>query len=421
MWEKMENNAPSTLRGSGPASAKQTFNLVNAYENLFGRYWIPAGFLIFLTGLFWAPSAHNYKVIVSCMLLLPALLSAFAFRRWREWFFVTPVAPLLLLYMVYMIAISALRGAESIAFAQWSFYILVFLFGISTQLHIEQSTLCRGLAAAAIIAALAAVYAFFIDGRSGALWHPDYRLEGYAALYNPLKSGHLFGAFVVIGAWCGFVERRLRPLCWLAAGICFLAVLMTGSRSPCIALFAVAVWNIVGLSRGRRRLFALLKLAIFATAATAIFWQKLSERGLSLRPEVWSQALSLSLKHPVLGVGLGSNLDIPMSVGGDLYDTHNVFLAVFYYGGIIGLALFILAFGASFWGAWQRRQVSPLFLLAAALHLYGLSTLQFDGGSLLGRPTVYWILYWVPMALFLYGAYRYRAPLAMPYADAKQR
>jgi hypothetical protein len=388
-----------------PASAKSTFNLVAVYENLLGRYWIPTGFFIFLSGFFWIPTQHNYKVVVSYASLLPSLLSMLTFRRWREWF-KTPLVPLLFLYFAYMIVMAALRGADPVAFAQWSFYIVVFVFGISAQMRIEPATLHKILAAAVFAAAAAAIYAIVIDARSGLLWQAEYRLVGYATLYNPLKSGHLFGAFVVIGIWSGFVERRLRWLSWLAAAICTLTVLLTGSRAPCIALLVVSAWNIFGLCRGRERFFMLIKLTIIAVAAAFLFWHKLSERGMSLRPEVWNHAFSLSLKNFWFGVGLGSRLDIPMSVGGHLYDTHNVLLAVFYYGGIVGVLLFVLAFGASFSSAWQKRFSSPIFLLAASLQLYGLATLQFDGGSLIGRPTEYWILYWAPMALYLYAVFR---------------
>lgn len=391
-----------------PASAeKPKSKIVACYEIVLDRYWIPLGFLIFLSGFFWAPSQHNYKVIVSYALLLPAFLSAITFRRWRDWFFATPVLPLLLLYMIYMVTMAALRGSEPIAFAQWSFYILVFLFGLSAQLRIAPNALIQLLATATTIAACAAVYTIAIDWHNGSLQQIDYRLVGYGALYNALKSGHLFGAFAVIGAWCAIAQRSLRTMGFITCATCLLAVLLTGSRAPCLAMLTVAAWNIFGFYRGRSRYLALLALAIVASILAAIFWHKLSERGLSLRPEVWSISLKLARAHPWFGAGLGSGLDIPMSIGDNLYDTHNVFIAVFYYGGAVGLLLFALTFIFCLLGAWRRRRQSPIFPLATALQLYGLATLQFDGGSLLGRPTEYWVLYWVPMALYYYAACRY--------------
>lgn len=404
--------------GSNTEPVAVGWRIYRLYERAITHWWMPAGLLIFLSGFFWAPSQHNHKIITNYATLLPALLSIFTFRQWRLWFFSTPLIALLLTYLCYMIIMSLTRGQETLAFAHWSFYILLFIFGISARMTISDLTLTRLLAAAAISAAAGGSYALLADLHSGLIWESEYRLIGYGALYNALKSGHLFGAFAVIAVWAGFVDARQRWLHWAAGAVCIFSTLMTGSRAPCIALFTVAVLAIVGNMRGRQRLLVLLLTTFAAAAITALFWQKLSERGMSLRPQIWIKAIVLSLQHPWLGAGLGSELNITVSIREaywkpllfrtEVLDTHNVFLAVFFYGGLIGLLFFIAAFGASFLGAWQQRNKSPLFLLAALLQLYGLTTLQFDGGSLIGRPTEYWVLYWLPMALFLHAVFKQR-------------
>lgn len=368
-------------------------------------YWLVFGFFVFLTGFFWLPSTHSYKVIIPGVLLVPALLSLLSPQRWRLARRHGALLLLVLLYLVYMCAIAFWRGQEDVdGTLKWSIYTAVFLFGIGFGMRIATSRLLQLLLIGAVVAAAAAVYAAAVDLRSGAFWDAEYRLTGYGTLYNPLRSGHLWGAFAALALWCVYCDVRLwnqRWPAWLAALLGVAAVLSSGSRAPMLALLAVVVWVVIADTHGRRRWLYLLLTAAGTMILGALFWHVLSKRGLSLRPDIWPHVLELCKAHPWFGVGLGHALEIRLPPDFVFYDTHNVFLAALYYGGAIGLVLFLAAFGAAFWWAWQRRAVSALCGMAAVLQLYGLVTLQFDGGSLISRPSEFWVLYWLPMALYL--------------------
>jgi O-antigen ligase len=150
----------------------------------------------------------------------------------------------------------------------------------------------------------------------------------------------------------------------------------------------------------RKNPATLAALAGLSLAICFPLWSTLSERGLSLRPEIWGHVWGLVPQNPLFGVGLNEPLRIKVAEAVFL-DTHNIVLAVLYRGGMIGVALFLIMYGYSLYRIWSTSSESRLHTLSAILMLYGLLTLQFDGGSLLGRPTEFWVLLWFPLALSL--------------------
>lgn len=389
-------NNGAVRQGGVPAFLRQLDQLVCTY-------WIPFGLLVFLSGFFWAPSRHNFIVITYYALLLPALLGAFVPQRWRLLLTATPIPVLTALFLVYMSANAFLqRGWDVDDFFKWSFFIVLFIFAIGCAQRLTEIGLGRVLALAALAAALGGCYAIYRDIQTQYFWSPEYRLLGYATLYNELRSGFLFGAFTTLAAWVAMQNEQPR---WLriAAGVitvvCFATTLLTGSRAPLVALLAVAVWLTVA---GRRwdRLF----LTLVAAAAIAFLaWDRLSERGVSLRPEIWQYVWDLCKQQPWFGDGLiRYPLEVPTSEG-PKYNTHNVFLTVLYYGGFVGLLQFVVLTFGNLYLSWRDRLQSSVSLAAALLQLYALVALQFDGGNLLTRPADFWVLLWLPVALHLFG------------------
>lgn len=364
-------------------------------------YWLPAGLLIFLTGFFWAPSRHNLKTIVYLMLLLPALLSLLQWRRLRRLLTESPLPALVAVYLLYLTGTAWWHGQEeAAAFLKWSFFIVLFVWAVGGAMAIDERRLTRLLGCAALVAGVGAVVAIGRDFAAGLIDEAGYRLVGYGAFYNPLRSGHLFGAFAVIAAWSAALEQRRgwRVALALAAAACLAAAVLTGSRAPLLAMLGTALVVTMDM-RGRLRWVSLLLVVALALAVGVLFWGPLSERGWSLRPEIWAASLGIWLERPWFGAGLGASLAIPVSTGDVYIDTHNVFLAVLFYGGVVGLMLFAAVFGFTLIAGWRARRRAPLGYLAVALLGFGLLTLQFDGGGVLSRPNEFWVLLWLPVAL----------------------
>lgn len=394
-----------SVGGVNPSGGGPDLGARFALEVWLTRYLLPLGFLVFLTAHFWAPERHNYKVIVNLVLLMPALLSIFLFRGWRS--LGAEVTPLLLVaaYLGYMVAISAWRGDGAGDYAKWSLMILLFLFAVGLRIDLSLEVMQRLLFLAVLVAGAGALFAMVRDWSLGLMDDPSYRMMGYGTMHNPLRTGHLFGAFALLGVW-GAVSAgsrwALRVLMWLSALACLSALLMTGSRAPLLALFFSTAVLFLAYLRGSHRWLFLALLGVTVALVGVWFDERLLERGLSLRPDIWSQVMGRLAEYPWMGHGLGAPLEIQLHNGLVFVDTHNLLLAIQFYGGLVGVGLFFGMIGCVLVSAWRQRQMS-VACLAGALQLYGVATLQFDGGSLIGRANEFWILYWLPVALCIYS------------------
>ncbi len=367
--------------------------LIAAFHQFTRGRWLPAGFFLFLVGLFVLPGTHNYKVVLNFLLLLPALLCVAYVPDWWRFARRGEAAILLALaaaYLLYLAGSAAYRAPDGVEFLQWSLYIGLFLLGVGLCMRITTRQLLGLLLGATCVAAFAALYAMVRDVATGATFVEGYRLTGYGALYNPLRSGHLWGVFFVLGAGLalsGALSRAQRRLAVAASAMIFLAILLTGSRSPLLALFAVGLCWALFMAPSRQRWWGVVAVLLAALVALAVFWPALMERGWSLRPELWGMVLAKLPQHRWLGAGLGTEIVLRAGNGLTYYDPHNVLLAALYYGGVVGLLLFVALFAYAFRLAWRWRERSSLCALAAPLQVFGIVTLQFDGGSLIGRPT----------------------------------
>lgn len=393
------------MLASEPLNSAESHSRTAAVHRWICRYWLAAGFVFFVCGLFIAPDRHDYKVALNYLMMLPGLIAACFVARWwpaavRQRALLLPVAA----YLMYMAANACLQNREEgLAFVQWAAYIAIFVVAVGLCLEMSAQRIAQVLWLGAVAASAAALYAVFLDFSSGVIRHPEYRLSGYGALYNPLRSGHLFGAFFIVAIWCALlaplakVQRALAVLCGVVQ---LIALLLTGSRSPLLALLVVALLIVATVPKSRGWRYC--GFFLLAAGMTLLgFGERLIARGWSLRPELWQLTLAQVAERPWFGAGLGNQILLNASNGVPYYDTHNIFLAALYYGGGVGLLLFAACFGAGFRVAWSRRSRAPQFWIAALLQVFGIATLQFDGGSLIGRPTEFWILYWLPIALTL--------------------
>lgn len=347
------------------------------------------------------PGIHEFRILIQNFLLIPCLLSV-VFCRHRSQFFSEPkILGVVVAYLFYMASVSFFRTHDA-AFFQWALYILLLLFGISTAMNLQWQTLVKLLLATVVVAAFSIVYATVKDW--AILRQLGYRMTGYGGLYNPLRSGHVWGFFVVIGVFlCSYARqwlgRGLAP-CIAATIVCFAGVLMSGSRSPLFGILTSCACALLVTPKPEVRKLLLSIMASMAVPIIAL-GSEFSDRGLSFRPEIWAKAIELTMPHPWLGCGLGCGVEILTPSGLSVIEPHNNLISAFYFGGLFGLALFLATFAVALQMQWRISRTSPMALLALVLQVFGLTTLLFDGGGLIGRPSEFWLLYWLPVALIL--------------------
>jgi O-antigen ligase len=285
--------------------------------------------------------------------------------------------------------------------------VFLLLYGIGCNLNISEQRLLQLLSIGIFTCTLASVvvFALLAAGHSEVLQNG--RIFGYGPLINPLLSGNLYGCYLValIGIVASAPPSRLGQLAFVVAALLILALILgTESRSPLLAL-GVAI-TAISLRKRNPAAFKLWALTM-ATAALLgiIFWQTLAERGLSLRPEIWSQVIALCLQKPWFGHGLGASIQF-MSDGVTWYDTHNIPLAIWYAAGLPALLAWLILNGWLVWALW--RTPGRMALVALGWLIYGIIATTFEGSGLPSRPTELWYLLWLPFAL---GFWTLRQPV----------
>ncbi|HEY9036984.1 MAG TPA: O-antigen ligase family protein [Pseudomonadales bacterium] len=357
---------------------------------------LPVGLLLFLSGFFIAHYDTFFRNAVYATVLLPALLCACLDpRAWMRTIARTPMAWWLILFCVYLNVSPRWNATptEHDPYLKYSAYIVLFFYAVCVVAR-QPARLWTVLRMAGVLAAVSACYSFWYvgldaDSLRGGRFHA-------AAIEHPLLSGNVYGVFLVM--WlaeqrqCDHWPRWAAALCALPV---FILVLLTQARSPLLGTGFALLLVALSFPAVYRR------WVMYACGAGAlgllVFWQPLLMRGLSQRPDIWATVLDQALVHPWLGHGLGSE---PVFVRrhSTLFDAHNVPLAVFFYGGAVGLLLWLGVLASAGRALWQQRH-HALGLLAAVMLAYGVTTTFFEAGYFISRPKENWFYLWWPLAL----------------------
>jgi hypothetical protein len=184
-------------------------------------------------------------------------------------------------------------------------------------------------------------------------------------------------------------------------------VVLTYSRAAWLAILVANVCMLFVAHRWktRRNILMLLGLATLATALGG--WHSVEQRGLSYRPQIFMQSAHLILLHPWAGLGMGSRYTIHIA---DLMWTHshNAFTHTAIILGIPAALLWLWLWSIVGWRSWMFRHVTTGRCLLA-LWIYATVAFQFDAPDLLQRPSVEWLLGWLPLAIGMGLGWRARS------------
>jgi O-antigen ligase len=378
------------------------------------RYWLPLGLAVFLTVPFWAPTRDALKTNTYLFVLLPALLLMCDLKAVYRALAGNVLLLLLLCFVMYISLSSAwVVAPEEAGVVKKMLYVFIFCYGVGLQMQLTErrllTLLCIGIGVCALGAAIS--LAWMAIAPADVLI--DQRLYGYGPLKNSLLSGNLYGCYLIILVGiivCVPLDRRYALAALVAGLLIFAFVAATKSRSPLLGLAVASTVILIKRSDARVLKLWLLSAAI-AVVSAALFWDTLSARGLSLRPELWLKTLQICLQNPWFGRGAEAVISVVGDDGTVWNNTHNLWLTIWYFAGLPALMLWI-AFNALLLRAlWQLQ--GTVATLALGLLVYGVMTTFFDGGGLPGRPTEFWYQIWLPIAL-AYWAGAGRSPLAAP-------
>lgn len=360
-------------------------------------YILPLGFLILLTGMFWIGERPNYHKAFYAFLAIPTLLALtikpnVILKLSRNGIFIAFI--IFSLYTILSIAWSGTDNKTASLIKRPLYIAMLFFCATIVALHSHirlERILLLSIGLATVSALISTGYYLLYDTTN--------RLPGYRALYNPLLTSHVYGMFTAMATALLFITRGKRLIAVLCAFLCLTTLLLlTGSRTPLLALAATFAWLIL-LHRNRKAIIALTALIAAALLLAALSPESLTNRGLSYRPEIWQQAWLQISERPWLGHGYDHEMIFWVKGFKHAFaDPHNMELAVLFSGGIIGLCLWLALYLIAIVFAW-RNHSDTLTLMASAALVFGFAAGLTEGNSFMSRPKEHWFLIWIPFTL----------------------
>jgi len=383
----------TTSQAVTPSLRARTAHVLNGYI-------LPFGWLVIMTGMFWAWERPLYHKFFYIFLAAPTLIAVALQPQLLKRLASNPMFLAFAAFSAYiMLTVSWASESEDFgSLFKRPLYIAMVLLsaGIIAIEHPQRMPQVSRVAAviATAAAALSLVYFYGIQGAPfGA------RFDGYGALYNPLLSAHVFGAFASFWLATWYIgKNHWNPVALICLAILGLTLVSTGSRTPIVGLAAALLWLMAAGNKKRGGIA--IAIALLGVAALyAVVPDVLTQRGASYRPEIWMESLRQIGEKPWLGHGYDSEMVVKIaSLPKPLADPHNIELGVLYMGGIVGFVLWMVLYGLAMRFCWLNRR-EPQVVLAATWLVFGFASGLTEGSAFLSRPKEHWFLIWIPMAL----------------------
>ena len=367
-------------------------------------YILPLGFFFFLSGILFLSSFSAYHTQIYIFLIVPTLLLLLIKPGDYTHLLSSPAFLILLVLLAYT-GLSLFWNppeVNDLKYLKQLLIILLFVISIITLAKDNSHKLILLLLLSAVIYSASAYYSIVQDYVINQ--KPlSTRIIGQGNLSNPLLSSHIYGIFCTfVIAYFFSQARNLKKdlfLLFIFTGL-ILFTLLTGSRTPLVGMTAVLIFMIW---EHKNKWIIYLFLLFFVLFIIYLFfnYEALISRGFSYRPEIWSITLNYILAKPILGYGIGSNIDIYIqALNTHFNDTHNIHLGLTYKLGITGLLIWL---GLLYFliKIYIRNKSSVLAQIGMALLIYGFFSGLTEGFSFLTRPKEVWFLTWLPIGLLL--------------------
>jgi O-antigen ligase len=351
--------------------------------------------------MFWLWDRNLYHRVFYLFLAFPSLLALVLRPGLLLPMIRQPIFIAFALFTVYMMVTLAWSetATDTALLLKRPFYIALLLLGagliaLNDARKLEQVLHIAGLVAVLSVACSLAYFLYEAWFNAGGKRRP-----GNGALYNPLLTAHVYGAFTAYWLARWFLAERGQsrgPLVCLA--VLSMSLLATGSRTPFLGLGAALLWLAFTVN-SRRVLLGFLAGAVMLLVQYSLSSAMHIWAGASHRPTIWMDAIRQISAAPWFGHGYDASMTIIIpELGFRLTDPHNIELGVLYAGGIIGLVLWAGIYACALSFAWQYRREQSV-LIASTWLVFGLGAGLTEGDSFLSRPKEHWFLIWIPITL----------------------
>lgn len=387
--------------------------MVAAVSRVF-LYILAAGFTVHLSGMLYIADGSKFTTISNLTLFLPALILVFLDRSVRASLYSPRYLPVLvLLGFAVLVALFNPRSVSSVSDQlKITLYIGIYLSAIKILVDRNLMEKCLDVAfvIAGIFALASVLYTFlavdpemFFNGQR--LQKLGYR--DYVDFKNPIIAALYYGVFGVYGFHQLLTKRYSRAVT-VVYGLCVFSLSLylycTLSRGVWLG-YGAAIGASVILHRdaGSRKWLAIAAAVLVLTAlwlSPAILQQ--TDRGFSYRDLIWHDWLERLPDFWLAGAGAGKKFDICIKSGECWSQAHDLYLQFFYEFGVMGMLLLVLMLGCVLARSLNRNNWnSPLGTVGFSLLVFAVLTALFNYHTVMNRPGVYWLVFWMPVGLVL--------------------
>jgi len=370
------------------------------------HYLLAASVIVTVAGYFLLEngSANSFSTYLITLTLLPLSL-----LRKQTSFINLPLLSLIAVCLIYL-AVSVLwSGSGESVPRHLGYALLIISFCASIPISIAYfpsflSCMVLFIVLAAFVSGIYSIYLHFTLPEYQPL--PEQRLYAMGRLRNPVIGALSYGFAMTLAIYMLLAaSRRSVKVGYLGAILVFTtAIILSGSRGVYLALIASTSMAILLRYPSNRKLqiLGVLTTVLIFLAIAALFLgpELLFKRALSFRPEIWSEFVSRTIDSNVwVGLGMSANSEFLMPEL-LIQHPHNAFIATFYYGGVIGLSLYLGLVLKSI-SSINDPDSTNAHLLAAISLAFGLTATALDGNEILTKVNYLWFLIWFPIGLSL--------------------
>ena len=299
-----------------------------------------------------------------------------------------------------------LDGRDAFSQAIRGLLVLTFVVCIAECVQVDwfRRRLTQTLAVFGAVAAGLAIAFFFVESPE------DGRLNGLGQLDTHVTASMVYGVAAVCAlTWLVTADSRsiARWLAGACVGVLVIAVALAGSRNAMVCTAFGMVCLLIANRADTAPRFCVIvgSLAVAFVVALLGTWalvpgaeDLILPRGDSFRPAIWTDYAARILGEN-MWFGLGVSTPDLIQVGGyDVLHPHNLYLAVTYQGGLLGLALLLAVIVATV-HTLLKNYGEPDAKLALAIWAIALPGYLLDGHELIDKIGWTWLLFWLPVGI----------------------
>lgn len=359
-------------------------------------------YIIFLAGFYFSPNSNIHRNFLYLFVLVPFVIATAPNEILNC--FRSAVFKLSLLFLVYYL-ISMLWSKTEINSKEYidqiryfTTLILFFIATISISVNSKRffSKIIFGLCLIALVASIFYIISFYSSHR-----FPLVRVRGpITYTRNPNQAAMYFGFVAILALYSRlFSQNRWHKVFyWVVFLTLSVYLLLSQSRGALLAFF---LSTILGLALEKRWweiaiIIAICAVLIFLVEIRDIGVITNQKRGFGNRPDIWLVTLKRISQAPLIGEGYFTDVHIQTTKYLES-SPHNLLLLVMLKSGLVGGGLLIVAISAALAKSYKYFIDSGNWIYLC-IFAYFLICMTFDSVYLLYKPSLAWLIFWMPVA-----------------------